>query len=229
MQLRGAAALVRVLALAFAAAPRQPSRVKLFYTPTSPFVRKCLVVAHELGLHERIETETLRPSPTEVNPTLSAVNPLNKIPALVTDDGLVLYDSPVICEYLASLVPGQAVLPESGAVRFTALRRQALADGILDASVLVFYERLNRPTALWWDAWLVGQTQKALQGLDALEAEAATFGNAVDVGLITVASALGWLEYREVLGNIRESRPTLFAWYDRFATRPSMQATRPPE
>ncbi|MBM4358245.1 MAG: glutathione S-transferase N-terminal domain-containing protein [Deltaproteobacteria bacterium] len=201
--------------------------MKLFYTSTSPFVRKCLVVAHEVGVAARIETETLRPSPLEPSATLTALNPLNKIPALVTDDGGVLYDSAVICEYLAHLAADATVIPPPGPGRWTTLRRHALADGILEASVLVFYEQLNRPKELWWQPWLDGQRTKALQGLDALEAEARSFGDNFDLGHIAVASTLGWLEFRNVLGELRAARPALFSWYDRVLARPSMQATLP--
>jgi glutathione S-transferase len=201
--------------------------VKLFYTSTSPFVRKCLVVAHEVGLADRVSTETLRPSPLAPSEALTKVNPLNKIPALVTDDGSVLYDSHVICEYLAHLAGSDAILPPAGPARWTTLRRHALADGVLEAAVLVFYERLNRPSELWWQPWLDGQCTKALQGLDALEAEADALGDGFDLGHIAVAATLGWLEFRDVLGDIRSTRPKLFRWYDRVLRRPSMQATLP--
>lgn len=201
--------------------------MKLYYTPTSPFVRKVLVAAHELGLAQRIETELLRPSPTKADPTLSRTNPLNKIPALVTDDGDGLYDSPVIVEYLASLAPERNLLPASGAARWRVLRLQALCDGILDAGILVFYERTHRPKELWWPAWLDGQSEKALQGLDALEKEAAGFGDAVDLAQVCAGITLGWLEFRDVFGDLRATRPTLASWYARFAERPSMKATAP--
>lgn len=200
--------------------------MKLYYTPTSPYVRKVLVAAHELGVASRLETTMLRPSPVKTDPVLSRENPLSKIPALVLDDGESLYDSPVICEYLETLSEKRLV-PASGIERFRVLRRQALADGILDASVLAFYERANRPEALWWAPWIDGQTEKATQGLDALEREAATFGDAVDLGLVSVGCALGWLEFRNVHGDVRSARPSLFAWYDRFRQRPSMAATEP--
>jgi glutathione S-transferase len=201
--------------------------VKLYYTPTSPFVRKVLVSAHELGLAERIENVFLRPSPTQADPVLSRENPLSKIPALVLDDGSSLYDSPVICEYLDALAGGGRLLPASGASRWDALRTQALADGILDAGILVFYERLSRPADLHWEAWLEGQSQKARQGLDALEAQASRFAETPDVGQIAAACAFAWLEFREPLGDVRAGRPALTAWYERFSARPSMQATIP--
>lgn len=201
--------------------------MKLYYTPTSPFVRKVLVAAHELGLADRVATELLRPSPTKADPTLSRANPLNKIPALVTDDGDALYDSPVIVEYLASLAPTQTLLPAAGAARWRTLRLQALCDGVLDAGILVFYERAHRPKELWWSAWLDGQTEKALQGLDALEREAAHFGDVVDLAQVCAGVTLGWLEFRDVFGDLRTTRPTLASWYTRFAERPSMKATAP--
>ncbi len=201
--------------------------MKLYYTPTSPFVRKVLVAAHELGLIARIETEFLRPVPTKADATLSARNPLNKIPTLITDDGLALYDSPVIVEYLGTLAEGLSLVPAQGAERWRALRTQALCDGILDASILVFYERAHRPKEMWWPDWLDGQSQKALQGLDALEHEAATWGETADLAQVCAGVTLGWLEFRNVHGDIRATRPNLTAWYERFRERPSMIATEP--
>lgn len=201
--------------------------MKIYYTPTSPFVRKVLVCARELGLADRIETELLRPTPTKADPTLSKANPLNKIPALVLDDGSTLYDSPVICEYLGTLAEGPSLVPASGPDRWRVLRQQALCDGILDAGILHFYEKAHRPNNLWWNPWLDGQREKATQGLDALESEVETFGATVDLAQICAGVTLGWLEFRDVFGELRSSRPKLFQWYDRFAERPSMVATIP--
>jgi len=201
--------------------------MKLYYTPTSPFVRKVMVVAHELGLAPRMTTTLLRPSPTKADATLSQDNPLSKIPVLVTDDGAPLYDSAVICEYLDSLHAGAKLVPASGPERWQTLRMQALTDGILEASVLVFYERMLRPEAQQWAPWLEGQAEKARQGLDALERDAAGFGDAPDLGQICAGVTLGWLEFRDVLGDIRTGRPALTAWYERFRTRESMTSTEP--
>jgi glutathione S-transferase len=201
--------------------------LRLFATDTSPYVRKVLVAARELGLEGRIEKVALRPSPLEASPVLSAYNPLNKIPALVTDDGAALYDSPVICEYLDTLHGGRKLVPDSGPRRFEVLRRQALCDGMLEAGVLVYYELATRPKELHWTPWLEGQCQKAGQALDALEVEVASFGPEVDLGQICAGVALGWLEFRKPLGDIRAGRPALFAWYEAFRKRPSMAATEP--
>lgn len=201
--------------------------MKLYYSPTSPFVRKVLVSAHELGLYERFQLEVLRPTPTQADPALSRVNPLSKIPAVVLGDGGVLYDSKVICEYLDSLHDGRPLVPRSGAERWRVLRLQALCDGLTEAGILLFYERQNRPKELHWEPWCAGQAQKVLQGLDALEAEADGFGDPLDLGQISAAAALGWLEFRKPLGELRQDRPKLFSWYDRFRERPSMRATEP--
>jgi glutathione S-transferase len=201
-------------------------------------VRKVRVCAHELGLADQITLELLRPSPTSADPVLSRANPLSKIPALVLPDGSALYDSPVICEYLDTLA-GPRLIPASGPERWRALRVQALADGLLDAGILVFYERLQRPPELHWAAWLEGQTQKAQQALDALDAEVAGaagsaaasprsgFGEAVDIGQIAVGCAVGWLLFRQPFRDVLAGRPALAAWYARFAERASMRETEP--
>ncbi|MDQ3033147.1 MAG: glutathione S-transferase [Myxococcota bacterium] len=202
--------------------------MKLYSTPTSPFVRKVMIVAHEVGVADRIETTFLRPSPMQPDEVLSRDNPLSKIPALVLDDGSSLYDSHVICEYLdAQRSAGATILPTSGPARWTALRREALANGMLEAAVQVFYERRNRPEELQWAPWIEGQSAKVRLALDALEREAGTFGDGADLGSITIAAALGWLEFRGFMGDLRTGRPALFAWYDRFCERPSMRATTP--
>lgn len=210
--------------------------MKLYYTPTSPFVRKVLVAAHELGVHARIETMLLRPSPFEANAELSRFNPLSKIPALILEDESVLFDSRVICEYLDTLADRgpRALVPatSAGAARFRVLRLQALCDGILEGGIQVFYERAHRPEPLQWAPWLEGQKQKVIQGLDALEREAASFGtpsntDAIDLAQICAAVTIGWLEFREVMPDLRQQRPQLRAWYERFVARPSMQATLP--
>ncbi len=199
--------------------------MRLYHTTTSPYVRKVMVVAHELALADRIETVFLRPTPVKADPVLSKENPLSKIPVLVTPEG-PLYDSPVICEYLDGLHDEPKIIP-SGAARFPVLRTQALCDGILEAAILVFYERSQRPKELHWNAWIEGQTEKAMQGLDVLDRESASFGSHVDLGQICAGITLGWLEFRNVLGDVRASRPNLAKWYETFRERPSMKATEP--
>ena len=159
---------------------------------------------------------------------LVADNPLGKIPCLVLDDGGALYDSRVICEYLDTLHQGARLFPAGGAERWEALRLQALADGIMDAALLTRYETFLRPEALRWTAWVDGQLDKVARALDRIEAVAApAFGARVDIGTITVACALGYLDFRFGSLDWRGSRPVIAAWYEGFAARPSMQATTP--
>jgi glutathione S-transferase len=200
--------------------------VELYYTPTSPYVRKVLVTAHELGLADRLTLTYLRPSPAAPDPTLSASNPLSKIPTLRLEDGTPLYDSPVICDYLDALADHR-LTPSAGPERWRTLRVQALADGMLDAGILLFYESTQRPAELQWPTFLASQATRVEQGLDVLEREVAAFPETPDIGQIAAACTLGWLAFRSPVPNLRDGRPRLFAWYDAFSQRPSMVATAP--
>src|SRR5262245_2649194 len=119
--------------------------MKLFYSSASPFVRKVMVVAMETGLDKKMETVSTTANPVQVNAELSASNPLQKVPALVTDGGEVLFDSSVICEYLDSLHDGRKLFPPAGGARWRALALMALSDGIADAGIIRRYEDLYRP------------------------------------------------------------------------------------
>ena len=196
----------------------------LRYSPTSPFVRKVTVLTHETGLHGRIER--VATFPWDAKTDLPKDNPLGKIPALLTPDG-ALYDSPVICEYLDSLHAGAKLFPPAGPARWTALRRQALADGMLDAGVQHLLES-RKPAAQQLNSWTERQHGVVRRGFDALEREAASFGGTVDIGTITIGCAIGWLEFRNILGqDWRAGRPALARWYEGFAKRPSMLQTVP--
>ncbi len=200
--------------------------MKLFHSGTSPFVRKVMIVAHETNLVSRIELTSV-PAPTVPTNTyveLAKNNPLAKIPALVLDDGTVLFDSRVICEYLDTLHNGPHLLPD-GHDRFRALRLQALADGAIDAGILMRFEQSLRPEPLRWSDWLDGQARKVNGVLD--ELEKTTFPEVLDLGQIAAACAIEWLEFRKPLPDIRANRPRLFAWFDAMQKRPSFVATAP--
>ena len=201
--------------------------MKLHYAKPSPYVRKVRVVAREVGIAERIEEAETAVSPVDANDAVAADNPIGKVPTLVTDDGVALYDSRVISEYLDSLHDGARLFPAEGPTRWAAIRRQALGDGILDSAVANRYETVLRPEALRWDDWVRGQQLKISRSLDALEAEADDFGDAVDIGTITVACALGYLDFRFAVYAWRAAHPQLAAWFEGFAGRPSMQQTAP--
>ena len=201
--------------------------MKLYHSPASPFVRKTLVAAHELGLAAGIEIVPVAMTPVKGVPALNEENPLGKIPALVLDDGTSLFDSPVICEYLDTLHDGPPLFPAEGPPRWTALRRQALADGLLDAAILCRYETFLRPEERQWADWIEGQQSKFRRALDALDGEAEDFGDTVDIGTISAACAADYLDFRSLDDGWRDGRPRLAAWLEVFAARPSMQATRP--
>lgn len=148
-----------------------------------------------------------------------------KVPSLVTDDGQVLFDSPVICEYLDSLAGGHKFFPAPGASRWTALRQQALGDGVLDALILCRYET-TRPEEKRWSGWTDGQMKKAHQGIAALANE--DLSGARTIGSITAGCTLGYLDFRFPDDGWRQRHPKLGAWYQEIAQLPSMQATKPP-
>lgn len=201
--------------------------MKLYHSPASPFVRKALVAAHETGLAERIEIAIIALTPVAGNAELNRENPIGKIPALVLEDGTTLYDSRVICEYLDTRHDGPRLFPAEGPERWTALRRQALADGLLDAAILGRYETFLRPEERRWADWIDGQRAKFRRALDALDGEADDFGGTVDIGTIAAACAADYLDFRSIDDGWRDRRPRLAAWLETFAARPSMQATRP--
>ena len=200
--------------------------MKLRYSPASPYVRKVMVLALETGLAGKLEKIPTTVSPTKPSPDVAKDNPLIKVPALVLDDGQTLFDSPVICEYLDSLHGGAKLFPASGPARWTALRRQALGDGILDAAILTRYEGI-RPDGFKWPDWIEGQMTKVRTALAELEREADKLGGTVDIGTITIGCALGYLDFRFASEDWRAKHPKLAAWYASFAARPSMKETVP--
>lgn len=202
--------------------------MKLRTNRASPFARKVRILTRETGLAGRVEEIETTVSPVAPNATLARENPLMKIPALVTDSGEMLYDSDVICEYLDTLHAGRKFFPASGPQRFTALRRQALTDGILEAAVLCRYEMAVRPEALRWKDWVEGQKRKILGSLDVLEAEVTTWGDDLDIGQVGAACVCGYLDFRFADWNWRAGRPKLAAWFERAAQRPSVRETAPP-
>ena len=199
--------------------------MKLRHAAASPFVRKVMAAAHELGVIGRIELVSTAVSPVQVNDSLAADNPLMKVPALTTDDGQVLFDSPVICEYLDTLAGGHRFFPAAGPARWTALRQQALGDGVLDALVLCRYET-TRPEDKRWSGWTDGQMTKAHQGLAAIERE--DLAAARTIGQVTFGCVLGYLDFRFPDDGWRQRHPRLAAWYDAVERLSSMQASKPP-
>ena len=197
--------------------------MKIAYSPASPYVRKAMACAIARGLDGRIEKWVIGTT----DPALAPANPLSKVPTLITDDGVSLYDSPVICEYLDSLGDAPKLFPPAGPARWNALRQQALGDGILDAT-----QPRRREIALPQDegriAYIALQQGKVSRALDVLESEAATLGALTTIGEITIGCALGYLDFRFANEPWRPGHPKLEAWYARVATLPPLAGTMPP-
>ena len=196
--------------------------MKIAFSPASPYVRKAMACAVARGIAGQIEKWTIGTT----DPALAPVNPLSKVPTLVTDDGVSLYDSPVICEYLDSLGSAPKLFPPAGPARWTALRQQALGDGILDAS-----QPRRREIALPQDEGRIGyielQKGKVAKAVDVLEAEAHTLGKLTTIGEITIACALGYLDFRFANEPWRPGHPKLEAWYAEVVKLAPMAETMP--
>lgn len=196
--------------------------MRLQYSPNSPYVRKVVVLALELGLNDKLQREPLTLSPYEPNPDVTALNPLGKIPVLVTDDGEALFDSIVICEYLAAQANDTQWFPPAGAKRWAALRANAVADGMLEAAQLVRFESV-RPEAVRYDKWSAAQNAKLDRAFTFLESNLPAQD---DIGGIAVAAAIGWLDFRFPQLQWRDRAPKLAAWLAGFEKRESVRSTR---
>jgi glutathione S-transferase len=196
--------------------------MKITHSGASPYVRKALACAIARGLDSRVERMTI----ATTDPALQPLNPLAKVPTLVTDDGATLFDSPVICEYLDSVGDAPKLFPAAGPARWKALRQQALADGILDAS-----QPRRREVALPQDdgrkEYVALQQGKVARALDAFEAEADTLGLLTTIGEITLGCALGYLDFRFPHEPWRPGHPKLEAWYAKAVAMPPLAKTMP--
>ena len=193
-------------------------------SPPSPFGRKVKLALGILGLENEVTIE--KADPTDVNDSLRQQNPLGKIPALITEDGMVLYDSPVILEYLDVRAGGGKIIPKDPNARIAALTLQALCDGILDASILLVYEGRWRPAEKHEPKWIEHQRGKVERALAVLEAAPPRLDATPNVGAITLACALGYGDLR-FEGTWRAGHPRLVKWLDAFAAQvPAFEKTR---
>src|SRR4249919_3819539 len=171
------------------------AKMKLYYSPGSPYARKVRVVAMETRLDRKMEMVNVAVSPVVPNADVDKHNPIGKIPALSVK-GMDLFDSPVICEYLDSQHKGRKLLARKGRDRWVALRLQAMADGLLDAALLARYEGFLRPEDRRWPEWSTGQIKKIDGVLGQLESEAKSLKGRLTLGTISVVCALGYLDFR---------------------------------
>jgi glutathione S-transferase len=196
--------------------------MKLAYSPASPYVRKVTACAIKRGINDKIERWKIGTT----DPALLEVNPLSKVPTLITDDGVTLYDSPVICEYLDSVGSAPKLFPAAGPARWKAICQQALGDGILDAT-----QPRRREIALPQDegrkAYIEVQQAKVKNALAVLEKEAGSLGDLTTIGEITIGCALGYLDFRYANEPWRPGHPKLEAWYAKVVKLPPLAETMP--
>ena len=200
--------------------------MKLLFGAVSPFVRKVMVTAHELGLADKLEKVPSPLSALQPNAQVIAANPVGKIPTLVLDDGTSLFDSVAICEYLESLAGTSRIFP-AGPARWRALRLHALSDGLLESAMGARFETTGRPAEHQWATWPPVLMTKVTNCLDRVDAEASTFSEEPTIGEIALGCTLGWLDFRMPELDWRSGRPKLASWYELMTQRPSMTATVP--
>jgi glutathione S-transferase len=198
--------------------------VQLYHAAASPFARKVRVLVREKGLLDRVEEITVNPlaDPAE----LHFVNPLGKVPALVLSDGLALFDSPVICEYLDTISGSPRFLPKEGERRWAVLRTQALADGIMDSGVAMIYES-RRPESQRSPDWQQRRQESILRSIRQLDDDPALLAGPVNLGSIAVACALGYLDFRLPELDWRQQHPHVANAYASLCELPGMRATLP--
>lgn len=205
------------------AVPETPApRMKLYTSPTSPYARRVRVVAEELGLSAQIDEIDL--DPYQAPPEFLAFNPLSKVPTLITENGEALPDSNLIIGYLFTRGHGLAPLPR-GARRWRALRRQYLAEGVMDAAVASRNEK-RRPEGIIYQVFLDRQAAAIRRALDQLNAETGELREGTPTTVeITIACALAYVDLRLPYLEWRKERAALSAWYEQIAQRPSMLKT----
>ena len=199
--------------------------MKLMSSPLSPYGRKVKIAARMKGLDDQIEL-----LPTDTNKgddALNKLNPLGKIPCLITEEGVAVFDSHVICEYLDTRSASPVLFPKGDADRLRTLTLGALADGILDAALLLVYEGRFRPENMKVQGWVDRQQAKVDRSLAQLETAPPAWRGSPDYGHLTLAVALGYLDFRHG-GKWRAGHPKLVKWLDEFAAAvPAFEATRP--
>jgi glutathione S-transferase len=199
----------------------------LHWSPRSPFVRKVMIAAHECGLADRIETVRTVVAASQPNTELMKENPQSRLPTLRIADGTVVYDSPVICEYLDMLAGGGKLFPQAFPERLVALRRQSLGDGMLD-TLLMWRGEVTRPPAQQSIKHMQAWRLKTNVSVDALEEEANALGaSQFSIGHVALGVALGYIDFRFPELKWREGHPKLAAWHAAFEARPSAKANTP--
>jgi glutathione S-transferase len=202
--------------------------MKLYQSATSPFARKVIVLLKETGQEGDVELVASAGTPLNSDNMPTAHNPLGKIPALERADGPALFDSRVICQFLDDRAGGK--LYPAVPRRWDCLTLEAMADGIVDAAILMVYEARIRPEEIRMDAWVNGQWSKVTRALAAIETEWDDYlSGPLDMGQIALGCALSYLDFRHADRNWRQGHANLAQWEANIAARASMKATVPVE
>ena len=200
------------------------SKMKLHWSPKSPYVRKVMICLHELELNDQVDNVRSVAAMLKPNAQIMKDNPLSKIPTLTTADGIHLFDSVVICEYLNDLGHG-SLFPKNGAEKWQALRWHALGDGLLDALILWRNEReREQPLTALIDAFEL-KFHATLQLLTAEINELSQ--SSINIGTLTLGCALGYADYRFESLQWQSKYLELAQWYKQLCLRPSFQTTQP--
>ena len=197
--------------------------MKLYHSPASPYVRKVMVLAHETG--QTIDILSSAASPIDRDQTIVAQNPTGKVPTALLDDGTALYDSRVICAWLDTQHDGTKMYPANAAL-FQCMKREALADGMLDAALLARYETVMRPAEKLWPEWLKGQMDKINSSLDVMNSDVSEYSE-IDAGWIAIGCAVAYLDFRFPNLDWRTNRDALASWYTTISARTSFSKTSP--
>ena len=196
--------------------------MKLFYSPNSPFARKCRIVMLEKGLEDKVEL--IIADPMQHSDELLAATPLGTIPALITDDGLHICDSTLICEYLDAQSSGTTLHPMDES-RMCVMAMAVMADGIMNAAVTCVLEG-RRPKEMQYTPW-VERKEAAMMRTIAKFAAIPMEQSSFSIGIINLAVALDYVSFRHPHLNWRSEHPKLANWLDEFTKRPSFQTTQP--
>jgi glutathione S-transferase len=199
--------------------------VKIYGDTISPFVRMCLVTAHECGLGNKLEHIKESVKPTQANPKLTSLSALGKIPVLETDHHHAIYDSRVIIEYLAHVAGNKTLIPDDGVKRFRILTLQALGQGLADVAVAYRYETAVRPQGLQWTEWMTRTEQRINAAMDDMDKNWQVELADVTAGSIAAVVALSYIDFRLPAFKWRDTRSHLAAFHTSFSTRESMLKT----
>ena len=205
------------------------SKMKLTFSPASPFARKVRISAIELGLIDNIEFVPTTVAPGTPNDEYSQITPLKKLPVLIADNGDVVLDSYVIVEYLDDLAGGGKLIPASGAARWKVKSDHSLLQGMLDSMLLCRYENMVRPEPLRWQAWHDDHWARAWNGMARFEKQAEMLARPqLDIAQIGLVCVLGYADFRFADCGWRKAFPKLDAFHQKMLERPSIKISVPP-